>query len=142
MSVRNGMEARRAARRMVGESASRKGFATRSCVESVSVAEVVWTCRGRSMSRRAVSRQSTSGIIEKKRSPRVSPQVGSTSASHMKLPANAQTAETNKVAGINTEVAIMTGRTKIRNRSICEYATNALRNVRIVNMGTVCNRVV
>jgi hypothetical protein len=60
----------------------------------------------------------------------------------MKLPTNAQTAETNKVAGMNTEVAIMTGRTNIRKRSICEYATAALTNVRIVNIGTVCNRVV
>jgi hypothetical protein len=60
----------------------------------------------------------------------------------MKLPTNAHRAEMNKVAGMNTEVAIMTGRTNIRKRSICEYATAALRNVSIVNMGTVCNKVV
>jgi hypothetical protein len=37
-------------------------------VVSVSVAEVAWTWRGRSTSRRAVNRQSTSGIIENRRS--------------------------------------------------------------------------
>jgi hypothetical protein len=74
--------------------------------------------------------------------PTVSPHVGSTPLSHIKLPTNAQTPEINKVAGINTEVAIITGRANIRRSSMCVYATNALMNVRIVNMGTVCNRVV
>jgi hypothetical protein len=60
----------------------------------------------------------------------------------MKLPINAQTAEINKVTGTKTEVAIITGRTNILKRSTCVYATAALRNVSIVNIGTVCNRVV
>lgn len=60
----------------------------------------------------------------------------------MKLPTKAHIAEINKVAGIKTEVAIMTGLTNICNRKICAYATNALTKVRIVSMGTVCNRVV
>jgi hypothetical protein len=64
------------------------------------------------------------------------------SVSHMKLPINAQTAEINKVTGMKTDVAIMTGRTNILKRSICVYATVALRNVSIVNIGTVCSRVV
>ena len=52
--------------------------------------------------------------------PTVSPQVGSLSPSHMKLPIKAQRAETNRVAGMNTEVAIMTGLTKMRRRKICK----------------------
>jgi hypothetical protein len=67
MRVRKGMEARSVMRSMVGESARRSGLAISSSVVSVSVAEVVWTCRGRPTSRRAVSRQRTSGIIENRR---------------------------------------------------------------------------
>lgn len=48
----------------------------------------------------------------------------------------------NNVAGMNTEVAIITGRTNIRKSSICVYATAALKNVSIVNKGTVWSRVV
>jgi hypothetical protein len=51
-------------------------------------------------------------------------------------------AEMNSVAGTNTDVAIITGRTNIRNRKMCVYAANALKKVRIVSIGTVCNRVV
>jgi len=60
----------------------------------------------------------------------------------MKLPINAQIAEISSVAGMKTDVAIMTGLTKIRKRKICEYATNALKNVRIVSKGTVWRSVV
>ena len=51
--------------------------------------------------------------------PTVSPQVGTVSPSHMKLPTKAQIAEINNVAGINTEVAIITGRTNTRSRKMC-----------------------
>jgi len=57
--------------------------------------------------------------------------------SHIKLPAKAHTADMKRVAGIKTEVPIMTGFTKIRNRKMCTYATTALRTVRIVKSGTV-----
>lgn len=60
----------------------------------------------------------------------------------MKLPAKAHIAEMKSVAGINTDVATMTGLTKILNRKICRYATAALRNVRIVSSGTVCSNVI
>jgi hypothetical protein len=60
----------------------------------------------------------------------------------MKLPMNAHTADTNKVAGMNTDVATITGLTNMRRRKICAYATAALRNVRVVSIGTVCRRVV
>jgi hypothetical protein len=56
----------------------------------------------------------------------------------MKLPMNAQSADTNNVAGMKTDVATMTGRTNIRNKNMCAYATAALTNVSIVNNGTVC----
>lgn len=74
--------------------------------------------------------------------PTVSPQVGTVSPSHMKLPTNAQMAEIRRVAGMNTDVAIMTGRTNTRRSRMCVYAAIALENVRIVSIGTVCNRVV
>jgi hypothetical protein len=74
--------------------------------------------------------------------PTVSPQVGSWLASHMKLPTNAQIAEMRRVAGMKTEVATITGRTKMRRRNMWAYATNALKNVRIVSKGTVWRRVV
>ena len=62
--------------------------------------------------------------------------------SHMKDPTNAHTADINSVAGIKTEVMIITGRTKTRSKNTCKYATRALTNVRIVISGTVCSRVV
>jgi hypothetical protein len=68
MRVRKGIEVRSVTRSMAGESARRKGLAINSSVVSVRVAEVVWTCRGRSTSRRAVSKDRTSGIIENRRS--------------------------------------------------------------------------
>lgn len=58
-------------------------------------------------------------MIAKSLSPTVSPQVGSVSASHMKLPINAQIAETNNVTGMKKDVATMTGLMKICNRNIC-----------------------
>jgi hypothetical protein len=60
----------------------------------------------------------------------------------MKLPMNAHTADKNKVAGMNTDVAAITGLTNICKRKICVYATAALTNVRMVSIGTVCRRVV
>jgi hypothetical protein len=51
-------------------------------------------------------------------------------------------AEMKRVAGMNTEVAIITGRTNICRRNICVYATAALRNVSIVKSGTVCSSIV
>jgi hypothetical protein len=41
--------------------------------------------------------------------PQVSPQVGTTSPSHMKLLANAQMKETKSIAGIKTLVPMRTG---------------------------------
>src|SRR6267154_3711052 len=60
----------------------------------------------------------------------------------MKLPTKAQIAEIKSVAGMNTDVATMTGRTNIRRRKTWAYATIALRNVKMVSRGTVCSRVV
>lgn len=60
----------------------------------------------------------------------------------MKLPTNAQIAEIKSVAGMNTDVAIMTGRTNMRRRKTWAYATRALRNVNMVSRGTVCSSVV
>ena len=57
--------------------------------------------------------------MAKSLSPTVSPQVGSVSASHMKLPMNAQIAEMNNVTGMKKDVAIITGLMKICNRNIC-----------------------
>jgi hypothetical protein len=54
----------------------------------------------------------------------------------------AHTADMNKVAGMNTDVAAITGLTNICRRKICAYATAALKNVRMVSIGTVCSRVV
>jgi hypothetical protein len=48
--------------------------------------------------------------------PTVSPHVGSVSPSHMKLPMKAQIADMNNVTGTKNEVAIITGRTKMRKR--------------------------
>lgn len=42
---------------------------------------------------------------------------------------------------MNTEVAIITGRTNICRRNMCPYATAALTNVRMVRSGTVWRRV-
>lgn len=80
------------------------------------------------------------GIIENNRNPTVSPHVGSF-PSYMKLPINAQIEEINRVTGMNTEVAIITGRTKICNRNMCAYATAALTKVKMVRRGTVCRSV-
>jgi hypothetical protein len=60
----------------------------------------------------------------------------------MKLPMKAHTADMNRVAGMKTEVATITGRTNMRKRNICAYAARALMNVRIVSKGIVCRRVV
>jgi len=92
-------------------------------------------CRGRWSNRRAVNIDRVSGMREKRRRlsirllisrkinevrknayPTVSPQVGGISPSHMKLPTKAQIAEINRVAGMKTDVATMTGFTKIRSR--------------------------
>lgn len=109
---------------------------------NVNVDDVVCISLGRLSSLRAVRIDRAKGRRENRRSPVVSPHVGSVSPSHMKLPTNAQIADMNNVAGINTDVMIMTGRTNIRKRSTCVYATNALTKVRIVMRGTVCSRVV
>jgi hypothetical protein len=53
----------------------------------------------------------------------------------------AHTADTNKVAGMNTDVATITGLTNTLRRKICAYATAALINVRMVSIGTVCRSV-
>lgn len=58
-------------------------------------------------------------MIANSLSPTVSPQVGSVSASHMKLPMNAQIAEMNSVTGMKNDVTIMTGLMKICKRNIC-----------------------
>jgi hypothetical protein len=63
-SVRNGMEPTRVTSRMMGERAKRKGLAMRSCVVTISIEEVVWMSRGRSRSRRAVSSDRASGMME------------------------------------------------------------------------------
>jgi hypothetical protein len=65
MSVRNGMERSRTARRMAGERARRKGFAKRSCVVKVNVEEAVWISRGRLTNRRAVNSERARGMREK-----------------------------------------------------------------------------
>lgn len=78
----------------------------------------------------------TRGIIEKRRSPTVSPHVGS-SVPYMKLPINAHIDDIKRVTGMKTEVAIITGRTNIWRRNMCTYATRALTKVRIVRRGTV-----
>jgi hypothetical protein len=117
MSVTKGIEARRVARRMVGDSARSKGLAIRSWVANVNVDDVECMSLGRLRSLRAVRIDRTKGKRENKRSPVVSPHVGSVSPSHMKLPTNAQIADMNNVAGINTDVMIITGRTNIRRRS-------------------------
>lgn len=59
----------------------------------------------------------------------------------MKLPTNAHTDEINSVAGINTDVATITGFTKLRRRNTCTYAASALRKTMIVSSGTVCSSV-
>ena len=74
---------------------------------------------GKSTNRRAVRRARRRGMIAKSLSPTVSPQVGSVSASHMKLPTNAQIAEMNNATGMKNDVAIMTGLMKICNRKMC-----------------------
>ena len=51
--------------------------------------------------------------------PQDSPQVGSVSPSHMKLPTKAQTAERKRVTGTKTVVAMTTGLTKTRRRKMC-----------------------
>jgi|SRR6266436_1436680 len=50
--------------------------------------------------------------------PQVSPQVGTVSPSHMKLPANAQMEEINNVAGTKTVVPMTTGLTNTLKRSM------------------------
>jgi hypothetical protein len=67
MRVRNGMEATRAVSRMTGDRARRKGLAISSCVVNVKMEDVVWISRGRSNSRRAVSKERTRGIRENRR---------------------------------------------------------------------------
>ena len=122
------------------------------------IEEAEWISRGKSNKRRAVTMERTRGTRENNRRlktlmsyagkrseithPTVSPQVGSWSPSHMKLPTKAQIAEIKRVAGMNTDVATMTGRTNTRRRKRWTYATRALINVRIVSKGTVCSRVV
>jgi hypothetical protein len=155
----NGIDATSMARRIAGESARRKGFARRSRVVRSRIEEVEWISRGKSTKRLAVMIERTRGIIENNRRlsalmscalkiktrgthPTVSPQVGSWSPSHMKLPTKAQIAEIKSVAGMNTDVATMTGRTNIRRRKTWTYATRALVNVKMVSSGTVCSRVV
>lgn len=140
--MRNGIDASKVTRRMAGESARRKGLAMRSSDVRSSTDDVEWISLGRSTSLRAVMRDKTRGMSENSRKPTVSPHVGSWSPSHIKLPTKAQIAEMKSVAGINSEVATMTGLTNIRKRKICTYATAALRNVRIVSSGMVCRRVV
>jgi hypothetical protein len=66
--VRNGIEVSRVMSRMVGERARRNGFARRRRVVRVSVDEVVWMSLGRLRRRRAVRRERTNGIKEKRRS--------------------------------------------------------------------------
>jgi hypothetical protein len=136
------MDAKRVARRIEGDNARRKGSSLSSSVVRVRIEDVVWICLGRWTRRRAVRMQNASGIKENSRSPTVSPQVGSVCASHIKLPMKAHNAEIKRVAGMNTDVAIMTGWTNIRRSRICVYAAIALKNVNIVSIGTVCNRVV
>ena len=51
--------------------------------------------------------------------PTVSLQVGSLPSSHMKLPTNAQMDDMNKVAGMNTDVAKITGFANRLRRKIC-----------------------
>ena len=80
--------------------------------------------------------------VSRRTHPTVSPHVGSSSPFHMKLPTKAQTADMNSVAGMNTDVATMTGLTNIRKSSMCAYETMALRIMRIVVRGTVWRRVV
>lgn len=135
MSVTNGIDMSRAARRTAGDSARRKGLRYRRSVVVISSADVVCMSRGRLTRRRAVSRESTSGISEKSRRldadqtsiatsddvvthPHVSPQVGVEPPSHIKLPTNAHMAEMKSVAGTKTEVAITTGLTKTRRSKI------------------------
>jgi hypothetical protein len=55
-------------------------------------------------------------IAEAKPYPQVSPQVGTASPSHMKLPANAQMEEMKRVAGTKTLVAMTTGLTNTLKR--------------------------
>jgi hypothetical protein len=55
-------------------------------------------------------------IAEVEAYPQVSPQVGTASPSHMKLPANAQMEEINRAAGTKTVVPMTTGVTKTLKR--------------------------
>ena len=118
--VKKGIETIRLMRRTRGDRPSRKGLFCSNCVARVSNEEAVWMSLGKSTNRRAVRTARTRGMIAKSLSPTVSPQVGSVSASHMKLPTNAQMAEMNKVTGMKNDVAIMTGLMKIRKRNICK----------------------
>jgi len=74
--------------------------------------------------------------------PTLSPQVGSISPSHIKLPTKAQTAETKSVAGTKTDVASITGFTNTFNSHTWTYATSALSSVNMTSMGTVLRRTV
>jgi hypothetical protein len=65
--VTNGIEAIKIMRRMAGESARRKGLATRSCDVRSRIDDVEWILRGRSIRRRAVINDRTRGITENKR---------------------------------------------------------------------------
>lgn len=106
-------------RRTSGDRPNKKGLFCNNRVVRVSKEDVVWISLGKSTNRRAERIERIRGIAEKSLSPIVSPQVGSVSASHMKLPINAQIAEMSRVVGVKNDVAIMTGLMKICNRNIC-----------------------
>ncbi len=131
----NGMESRNIASSTAGDKARRKGFSINRRVVNVRREEAVWISRGRFSNRRPVRMARTSGTranslrlwglnqrdrdaVYQQTHPTVSPHVGSWLLSHMKLPTKAHSADISKVAGMNTEVATITGLTKMRRRNM------------------------
>ena len=80
--------------------------------------------------------------IEPKTNMTVSPHLGSSSPSHMKLSTMVQTAEIRRETGMKTEVTIMTGLTNTYKRKLWAKATSALKKVSLVSRGVVCKKVV
>jgi len=68
MRVTKGIDAMSIKTRIAGDKVSKNGLLMSRCDARVSVEEVVWICRGRSRSLRAVIRDRTKGIMANSRS--------------------------------------------------------------------------
>lgn len=104
--------------------------------------DVELICAGRWIRRRPVIIASTSGMTENMRRPHVSPHVGGTAGSQMKLPTKAQSALSKSASGTKTLVARIMGFAKSRRSKIWAYETSADRKVTIARRGMVCRSVV